>query len=299
MPGKTPLRSILREQASAGLDIVTDGQISWSDPIFHPMAQLEGVRAGEERRFLETPIFFRQPVVESKLRSRDSHVLREYREARASTELPVKAVLTGPYTLARSSVIATTAYPTGASLAAHLATLLAQQVHDLARAGAKLIQIDEPLILRSPDQIRLLRELLEPIYDAAGREAELAVTTYLGNTAALYAQLNSLPADIIGIDCSSSADLIDVVSAAGASKILAVGIVSGLTEAIEDAAASARVVERLLRRYAFDRLHLQPSCGMHTLPRSTAYAKLCALQRIRAQISNSSENTLRGAKLDP
>ena len=51
------------EQAGAGLDLVTDGQIRWYDPISHLAGKLENVTINGLLRFFDTNFYFRQPVV--------------------------------------------------------------------------------------------------------------------------------------------------------------------------------------------------------------------------------------------
>ena len=285
------LEEILREQATAQLDWATDGQITWADPVSHLAERLDGVRLNGLLRFLDTNTYFRQPVIEAKLRRRRPLVTQEYQRACAACPLPIKPVLTGPYTLARQSLIATTAYRNAPALAADLSTILADEVHDLVAAGARLVQIDEPLILQHPEDIRLLRELLEPLQNATGDAAQLAVATYFGDAEPLYAQLNSLPADIVALDCSESPRLLDAVAQTGSSKVLAFGLINGRSTRLENPDHVAGTLERLLHRYVHDTVYLQPSCGLEHLPRDRARAKLNLLPAIRKVIAGTTHGT--------
>ncbi len=275
------LAEILHEQAAVQLDWATDGQISWADPVSHLVERLDGVRLNGLLRFLDTNTYFRQPVIEAKLRRHRPLVTREYQRACAACPVPIKPVLTGPYTLARLSLIATTAYRSPPLLAADLSMILADEVRDLVAAGARMIQIDEPLILHHAEDIRLLRELLEPLQNATGEAAQLAVATYFGDAEPLYAQLNSLPADILALDCSESPRLLDAVAQTGSSKVLALGLINGRSTRLENPDDIARTLERLLHRYVHDSVYLQPSCGLEHLPRDRARAKLALLPDIR------------------
>jgi len=167
-------------------------------------------------------------------------------------------VLTGPYTLASAAQIATTAYRHPADVAVDLSMLLAQDVTALVVAGARVIQIDEPLLLAHPDDAKLVRTLLEPLVDAA-QGATVLVATYGADAGAAYAQLNSLPGDIIAVDCAGRPDIVAAIAETGSGKPLALGIVDAATSAIEDPAALARLLERLLGRYGHDRVWLQPA----------------------------------------
>jgi 5-methyltetrahydropteroyltriglutamate--homocysteine methyltransferase len=279
--GPDDLRTAIQEQESAGVDLVTDGQLSWTDPVSHLMRQLDGVRLGEPQPLLDSGVTFRPAIIEAKLRCHASLSLADYERASQVSRRRVKPVLIGPYTLARCARIATTAYRNVADLAADLSVVLAQEVRDLARAGARLIQVDEPLILHHAEDIRLLRELLEPLKVAAGDDCQLMVATYFGDAQPLYAQLESLPADIIALDLVEGCGLSDIVADTGSGKILALGVTNGRAPGMEDGTSLTRQIKRMLHRYIHDVVYLQPSCGLASLPQPQARAKLALLSSVR------------------
>lgn len=107
-------RRVIAEQVQAGVEVVTDGQVRWTDPVSHIAAQLENVRVEGAADFPGTMMRFRQPVLTGRpVRLRDL-VVSDYSFARNAlgrlpTPIPlagrlkVKPVLTGPYTLAKCS----------------------------------------------------------------------------------------------------------------------------------------------------------------------------------------------------
>ena len=276
---------IVHEQEHAGVDLVTDGQIRWYYPISHVMGALDGVRINGLLRYFDTNFYFRQPVVHAPVKRRDCLARDEFRMASMAARVPVKPVLPGPYTLARLSVIESGVYASVAALAQALSAALVGEVEDLARAGAQVIQIEEPAILAHPEDIRLLRQLLEPLWAARGA-AQLVVATYFGDAEPLYAQLNSLPADILALDFTYSPRLAETIAATGASKILALGIVDGRNTRLEHADTVARQVDALLQHYLLDAVHLLPSCGLEYLPRDRARAKLELLAQVRRLLTS-------------
>ena len=94
----------LAEQVEAGLDVVTDGQIRWYDPISHLAGKLDGIRITGLLRYFDTNFYFRQPVVEGKIARSKPLLVDDFRFARGKSARPVKAVLTGPAALARPSL---------------------------------------------------------------------------------------------------------------------------------------------------------------------------------------------------
>ncbi|MGH7786741.1 MAG: hypothetical protein ACRERC_07730 [Candidatus Binatia bacterium] len=281
LPSPTDLADVLRAQDAAGMDVVTDGQLGWSDPVAPLLGRLDGVRFGAVRTLPGGLGRGPQPIVSGKLRRHHPLCVAAYQRAAAATRAPVKTVMTGPYTLAHAAAIATTAYRGAAALARDLAAILAQEVEALVAAGARVIQIDEPSILGAPHDIRLLRELLEPLADATGGGAELIIATYGADAVPLYAQLNTLPGDVIAIDCVSDPRLIDIVAETGSGKPLALGLAGA---PVAEAAAIARQLERALARYVHPRIYLQPAYGLAALAPPAARARLDALANARTAV---------------
>jgi 5-methyltetrahydropteroyltriglutamate--homocysteine methyltransferase len=282
---RAQIDAAIHEQEQAGLDIVTDGQMRWSDPISHVMGTLDGVRIGGLLRFFDTEGYFRQPVVTAAIRRRAPICRDDFTTACYATRRVVKPVLPGPYTLARLCLLQSGPYRDVAELAYALSEVLAAEVSELVGAGARMIQIDEPAILAHPGDVRLLRQLLEPL-SAAGAGAQLVVATYFGDAEPLYAQLNSLPGDILALDFTSSPRLLEVIAATGASKVLALGLIDGRTTGLEDVNTVARQVDRILQHYVLDSMHLLPSCGLEYLARDRARAKLGLLAQVRKLVGS-------------
>ncbi|MBX3028013.1 hypothetical protein KF840_24260 [bacterium] len=274
-PTDAALAAVLRRQVAAGLDVVTDGQPGWTDPLMPQLAALNGIRLGAPLALPLGVALAARPIVEAKLRRLQSPLLAAYRRAAPLAARPLKAVLTGPYTLACAAEIATTAYRHRTDLAVELSLLLAQDVTALVVAGAPVIQIDEPFLLAQPDDARLVRALLEPLADAA-QGATVLVSTYGADATACYAQLNSLPGDVIAIDCAGRPDIVAAIAETGSGKPLALGIV-GDDPAVESVDELSRRLEQLLSRYTHDVVWVQPASPLRGLPGTSADAKLRAL----------------------
>lgn len=273
-PDDAEVSAALQRQAALGLDVLTDGQPGWADPITPLLAPLDGVRLGGPLTLPFGLALAARPVVQAKLRRHLAPLLDAYRRAAPHAARPLKVTLTGPYTLSHAAEIATTAYRHRADLAEDLATLLAQELTALVTAGATVLQIDEPLLLAHPDAPREVRTLLEPLYDAAQGRATVLVSVYGADAGALYAQLNTLPGDVIAIECAGRPAIAAAIAETGSGKPLALGIINGAAPAAEPAATLAHTVERLLARYVHDTVWLQPSCGLRALDAAGADAAL-------------------------
>ena len=270
----------LAEQAEAGLDLVTDGQIRWPDPISHLAGKLAGVRVSGLLRFFDTNFYFRQPVVQGMLERTGPLVLDEFKFAQEKSARPVKAVLTGPYTLARYSVEENGGAGGFEKVLEGYTAALAAEVATLAAAGATVIQVEEPALLKYPEDFPRLERSLTAL--AMSKDsAQLALVLYFGDPAPIYDHLQTLPVDLLGLDFTYNPSLVDRVASNGTARTLMLGLVDGRNTRLEDPATTARQIEKLARGADLNRAYLSPSCGLEFLPRDRARQKLKHLAVIR------------------
>ena len=269
---------VIAEQVAAGVEILTDGQVRWYDPISHLARPLANVTINGLLRYFDTNFYFRQPVVRGRLGRSAPILLREFQVARgAAGPQPVKPVLTGPYSLAQGSILEG-GYRDQRALAHAFADVLAEEIVDLARAGATLIQVDEPLVLQHPEDMDVVRETFRRLAAARGR-ARLACYTYFGDALPLYDELQALPVDVLGFDFTYSPKLPQRIAEAGSDKVLALGLVDGRNTKLETREVVYPVLDRVLPRLG-DTAYLNPSCGLEFLPRDRARAKLETMARL-------------------
>lgn len=277
----------LQDQQEAGIDIVTDGLIRWNDPISHLARELEGVRIDGLLRFFDTNFYFRQPVINGKIAQSRPLVVDEFRWAARESSRPVKPVLTGPYTLARLSLLEGGAEGMH-SVVMSFAEALGAEVAELAAAGVQLIQIDEPALLKYPADLPLIREALALVATSKGH-AELALALYFGDAAAFYAALQNLPFDVLILDFTYSPKLPAVIETEGSVKQLGFGLIDGRNTRREDRVTVARQLERMLSHVKPERNYLTTSCGLEYLPRDRARLKLHHLTSIKKSLLGKAE----------
>ena len=298
-------RRAIADQLKAGLEVITDGQIRWYDPISHIASKLDNVKIAGLLRYFDTNFYFRQPVITGTLNRSNALVARDFSFARNALgllatpkslagKLSIKPVLTGPYTLAKFSLSSHAGNGGGDSVSSlesrafAYAEALAAEIIALAGIGASLIQIDEPAIIKYPEDWKIFEKAFADLAAARdkfatdGHRLELALYVYFHDPAALYEKLVALPADILGLDFTYNPKLTDLVASAGSPKPLGLGLVDGRNTKLENAEEVARQVDRLLPKIQGGRAFLNPSCGLEYLPRDRAFAKLELLAKIRA-----------------
>ncbi len=265
-------REAIEEQVRAGLDVVTDGQVRWYDPVSHFTRKLGGCEIDGLLRFFDTNSYFRQPVVVGEVRWLEPVIKREFLFAKKISSAPVKPVMTGPYTLAKLSI---NRRGLGlAELVHEFAGAISQEVSELAKVGAKLIQIDEPAILKNQNEFGLLKSALEEVAASKGK-TKLALYTYFGDAAPLYGKLVRLPIDVVGFDFTYSPGLPKVIARLGCEKELGLGLIDGRNTKLESEREVIEVLKLIAPNIGSKRLYLNPSCGLaEYLPREVAFRKL-------------------------
>ena len=166
-----------------------------------------------------------------------------------------------------------------------LAAAVNEEARDLKRAGADIIQLDEPWIETAPDVAA--RYALKAIDRAlAGVAGPTALHMCFGyaqlvhdKSRGRYAFLEPLAdsaADQISIEAAQPKLDLGVLRSIARQTII-LGVLDLGTPAIESAAEVAARIRRGLEHVPAERLVPAPDCGMKYLPRATAFGKLQAL----------------------
>lgn len=262
---------ILAEQNDAGIDVVTDGQVAWHDAVSHLTRSLQGVEVTGLARYFDTNTYYRQPAIRGRVRGETPVLVEDWRFAQEHSRAAVKATLTGPVTLA--SLSSDAHYGNPHTLALDLAAALAQEVRALVQAGARHLQVDEPILSREPGSLDLVAEAFERIVEAKG-EAEITLAVFFGDVAGIFRDLTRLPADILLLDLIQGARTWSEIARHGSDTPLALGLIDARNTRLEDPKVVAAKVRELRERIDLGQAYLCPSNGLEFLPRSRARDKL-------------------------
>ncbi|MCI0407826.1 MAG: hypothetical protein L0191_04545, partial [Acidobacteria bacterium] len=278
------IQEIVREQAEAGLDLVTDGQIRWYDPISHFAGRLGGVKINGLLRFFDTNFYIRQPVVVDRVVWNDPVLVEEYRSAQAVSPKPIKVTLTGPYTLGRFSIQETPRYRDLPELVADYAEAIMKEVESLANAGATLIQVEEPSMLHHQGEAGLVKVALSRIASRKG-SARLLLATYFGDAAPLYEILQGFPVDALGFDFTYSRGLGDLMARTGSDKAIAFGVIDGRNTRMQPTEEVLPILRAALPKVKGSPSYLTSSCGLEYLPRDKAQLKLKQIATLKSALA--------------
>ncbi|MDQ6832758.1 MAG: hypothetical protein M3008_05110 [Chloroflexota bacterium] len=264
---------VIREQARAGLDWVTDGCIRWEDMVSHVANKLPNVRRGGLLRYFDSNTYVRQPVVTGSVGWVQPVVAAESAFAVAESPKPVKAVVTGPYTVAK--FCDDQHYGALEPLVMDLAAALNNEVKAIIATGVTCVQIDEPSILQEPGDWALFERAMARLMD--GVPGTTAIATYFGDAVPLVSQLLGLPFNLVYFDCSYAPLVMDALRGMAHGKHVGISVVDARNtklESLEDVQGNIQMAQDIVGRHA---LHITPSAGLEFLPRKRAYEKLARM----------------------
>jgi 5-methyltetrahydropteroyltriglutamate--homocysteine methyltransferase len=274
------------EQSRAFIDIVTDGMVRWEGLLSHVARHLEGVEARDLTRWFETNFYDRRPEVTGPIERPKPFLVHGYRvAARVAEKKAVKTVLPGPVTFARLS--RDRHYGGLDKLARAVAAALADEVADLAAAGATHFQLDEPMLCRHPEDLDLVADTAAHVFDAAGEGATTVLSTYFGDLATFDPDRAArLPGTHVGLDLAWSDAGFDLLSELPDGKGVALGLFDARTTRLEDATDVAERLKPHRDALVTRDVIVGPQASLELLPRNQAFDKLLQCRYLVEKLSS-------------
>ncbi len=270
-------REAIQEQIDVGIDLVTDGLIRWDDPLTYEAGKILGFKIAGLTRYFDTNTFYREPIVVTRLESRKPFLINDYQfAASVAGQKPVKAVVTGPYTLAKLSK--NEFYRNLTQLAYDLAYILHQEAIFLEEAGCSVIQFDEPAILHHPEDWQLFLRVYEVVTTGLSK-AEKVLFLNFGNLGEIYPKVCNIQVDTIGCELTKDHPNWKVLKSAPFTKKLMAGLIDARNTKMETEEEILETVHHLSEVVSLEKVTLAPSHGLEFLPRSVARKKLVLLAK--------------------
>jgi 5-methyltetrahydropteroyltriglutamate--homocysteine methyltransferase len=271
----------IKAQEDAGLDIITDGEIrreSYSNLFANALegVDLDNPGTALDRSGHPNPV----PRVVGNIRRKHAVGVRDLQFLLANTERRVKVTVPGPFTMAQQAQI--DHYGGERRLAAlDYATAVNAEIKDLFRAGADVVQVDEPYMQARPEEARaygleVLNRALE------GVPGNTAVHICFGYAAIIHSrpsgysfltELAQCSCRQISIETAQSNLDCSVLSNLAGKKII-LGVIDLSSPEVETPEQVAARIARALPYVAAADIIVAPDCGMKYLPRDVAFGKL-------------------------
>src|SRR5918997_1479900 len=292
------IKAALKDQETAGIDIVSDGELRRDNDIDYLLARMPGVQIPITVKsfyydYYDIIIVDPLPTDPPPLGLAD-----DYSFTRQYTDRPVKFSFTGPFSL--SHRIHNKAYPDPADLVRALAQVLNTEARTLAEAGVKLLQIDEPFLAGYPEDVRVAVEAINIV--TQGVDVTWGLHVCYGNRyarpsweghynflfpAVLDANVDQL---ILEFGRKGYEDL-HLIHQLGWNRALGLGVVDIKTEQIESAELIAQRIRKALETFPADKLIINPDCGLRHLPADVARTKLAAMVEGTAAVRRDLRDT--------
>ena len=275
----------IRDMERAGIDIITDGEIrreSYSNRFATALEGLDLDHPGQVKTSsgAMTPV----PRVVGKIRRSRPVELRDMQFLRRNTDRPAKITLPGPFTMAQQAK--NEFYRDDEEMAMDFAEAVNAEAHDLQKAGADIIQLDEPWLRNDPEAAK--RYAVKAINRALqGITVPTVVHLCFGYAAVVpgaskptgYSFLPGLADSIaqqISIEAAQPRLDLGVLKDLAGKKIL-LGVLDLGDDTIETPEQVAQRIRAGLKFVAPENLIAAPDCGMKYLAREIAFGKLKAL----------------------
>ena len=276
------IKRVISEQEEAGVDLITDGQIRWNDLVTPFTKNIQGMEIGGLLRFFDNNVYYRRPIIKSKLSFGDYSVVEEFKFAKANSGKDIKAVIPGAFTFARMSL--DEFYHDEEKLVVDLAGILHKEVEKLSEEGVETIQIDEPSLCFHPEGFGLVKESLKTITE--GIKAKFALYLYFGSIKKLVPDLFDLPVDVLGIDGVSKKENLDLLLDYNGEKGIGLGCVDARNTMMEKQSDLISLFEKVTKKFSGDRIFVNPSCGLEFLPHGEAQSKLKNMVQVVRKFNN-------------
>jgi 5-methyltetrahydropteroyltriglutamate--homocysteine methyltransferase len=286
----------IRDMERAGIDIITDGEVrreSYSNRFATALEGIDTARPGhvKARSGHQTPV----PRVIGKIRRKGPVEVRDMEFLRANTDRVAKITLPGPFTMSQQAV--NEFYRDEEEMVMDYAAAVNAEVRDLERAGADIIQLDEPWLRNDPEAAK--RVAVKAINRALeGLKVPTIVHLCFGYAAlvpgetkpvgySFLPQLADSVAQQISIEAAQPRLDLGVLQDLAPKKVL-LGVIDLNDQKAETPRVVADRIRAGLRFIGPDKLIPAPDCGMKYLPRAVAFAKLSALSQgaaiVRAEL---------------
>jgi 5-methyltetrahydropteroyltriglutamate--homocysteine methyltransferase len=283
----------LKLQEDAGIDIVSDGEMSRQHFVHGFLENLDGIDfANKVRMGIRNDRYEADcPAVTGALRRRGSVHAAEAGVARAHTGRKLKFTLPGPMTII--DTIADRHYGDRVKMAMAFADLLNEEARELAALGVDVIQFDEPAFNVYLDEvvdwgIEALHRAIEGVAAKTavhicygyGIKANIDWKAGLGSEWRQYERIFPALAasriDQVSLECANSRVPVELMALLEGKDVL-VGAIDVATDHVETAGEVAATIERAMKHVPAERLFPCTNCGMAPLDQGLAYKKLAAL----------------------
>ncbi len=288
----------LKEQETAGIDIVTEGEMGRQHFVHGFLERISGIDFGKRQTIGIRADRYKAvcPTVTGPIHRTSSVHGAEARFARAHTRHKLKFTLPGPMTIV--DTLADEHYRDRGKMAMAFAAALNEEALDLAAAGVDVIQFDEPAFNVYADEVKewgiAALERAAAGLNAGGVKSKTAVHICYGygikanidwkkslggqwrQYESVFPLLAKSKIDQVSLECINSRVPLELIGLLEGKDVLA-GAIDVATDHVESAEEVAAAIRATMKFARPERIFPCTNCGMAPMARHVATAKLRAL----------------------
>jgi 5-methyltetrahydropteroyltriglutamate--homocysteine methyltransferase len=269
---KQETEAAIRWQEEIGLDVLVHGEFERNDMVQYFGEQLSGF-AFTRHAWVQSygSRYVRPPILFGDVSRPKPMTVEWWRYAQSLTKKPVKGMLTGPVTILNWSFVRDDL--SRAEVSRQIALAIRDEVLDLERAGAAMIQIDEAALreglpLRKKDWKAYLDWAVESFrLCSSGVADETQIHTHM-----CYSEFNqiidaiaAMDADVISIETSrSKMELLDAFRTYKYPNQIGPGVYDIHSPRVPDIGEMTELLELARGRLTDRQLWINPDCGLKT-----------------------------------
>ncbi|MES0205044.1 5-methyltetrahydropteroyltriglutamate--homocysteine S-methyltransferase [Mesorhizobium sp. LNHC209A00] len=269
---KKEIEAAIRWQEEIGLDVLVHGEFERNDMVQHFGEQLSGF-AFTQHAWVQSygSRYVRPPIIFGDVSRRNPMTVLWWQFAQSLTEKPVKGMLTGPVTILNWSFVRDDVPRSEACR--QIALAIRDEVRDLERSGARMVQIDEAafregLPLRQSDWKVYLDWAVECFRIAStGVKDATQIHTHM-----CYSEFNEIidaiagmDADVISIETSrSKMELLDAFTSSKYPNEIGPGVYDIHSPRVPEVGEISDLVMLARERLSDGQLWINPDCGLKT-----------------------------------
>ncbi|RUU05233.1 5-methyltetrahydropteroyltriglutamate--homocysteine S-methyltransferase [Mesorhizobium sp. USDA-HM6] len=269
---KKEIEAAIRWQEEIGLDVLVHGEFERNDMVQHFGEQLSGF-AFTQHGWVQSygSRYVRPPIIFGDVSRPNPMTVRWWQFAQSLTQKPVKGMLTGPATILNWSFVRDDIHRS--EVCRQIALAIRDEVMDLEKAGAVIIQIDEAafregLPLRKSDWKVYLDWAVECFRLAStGVEDGTQIHTHMcySEFNAIIDAIAELDADVISIETSRSAmELLDAFTSTKYPNEIGPGVYDIHSPRVPEVAEISALLMLARERLSDGQLWVNPDCGLKT-----------------------------------
>lgn len=293
---KKAFQEIIKEQETAGIDIITDGEVRRENYILYHCRHLKGIDFSKLTKKVVRSGSYESwfPTITSKVFAGESFLSKEWKMSQSFTKCPVKITIPGPMSI--SDNISNEYYSNSKTMGMDLGNAINTEIKRLVDAGCRYIQIDEPLFARKPSEAidygidnlercfhGCPKEIVKIVHICCGYPNKFDAVDYpkapLESYWKISEALNNSTIDEISLEDAHRNNNLSLLEKFD-SKTIILGVVKIASSEIESEEKINQRVQQALEHIDRKKLILAPDCGLGFLPKKLCLQKLKIITKV-------------------